>query len=109
MKETMGNAAPYLGPEFDEYCISEGKYLPATRDRTPCTTCPLGNLCQVGFEEQIRRIAAGKNPSLTDGCAFPDKTLTPRSLLNGLTSEQQSFLRSKIPSLSESQGDHVDE
>jgi len=43
--------APYDGPEFDEYCISEKAYLPASRDRTPCVTCPLGNLCDAGFKE----------------------------------------------------------
>src|SRR5579883_145839 len=56
---------PYDGPEFEEYCISEGKYLPASRDRTPCMTCPLFSLCQPGFEEQVRRLQNGENPSLT--------------------------------------------
>ncbi len=87
----------YEGPEFEEYCISEGKYLPATRDRTPCLTCPLFNLCQPGFEEQVRRIQQGENASLTQGCAFPDGALNRDSLLSTLSDEQANFVLSKIP------------
>ena len=87
----------YDGPEFEEYCISEGRYLPASRDRTPCIACPLYNLCQPGFEEQVRRIQQGENPSLTHGCAFPDGTLSRESLFNGLNTEQVEFVLSKIP------------
>ena len=89
----------YVGPEFEEYCISEAKYLPASRDRTSCATCPLNNLCQAGFEEQIRRLQAGENPSLTEGCAFDPNALTPRQLLRDLTDEQKRFVISKLPSL----------
>jgi hypothetical protein len=71
----------YDGPDFEEYCISEGRYLPAVRDRSPCIPCPLHHLCQVGFEEQVRRIAVGENPSLTESCAFTDRTLSPENLL----------------------------
>jgi hypothetical protein len=88
---------PYDGPEFEEYCISEGRYLPASRDRTPCMTCPLYNLCQPGFEEQVRLIQCGENPSLTAGCAFPNGTLERDVLLAGLTDEQAEFVLSKIP------------
>lgn len=87
----------YDGPEFEEYCISEGKYLPASRDRTPCITCPLFNLCQPGFEEQVRRIQQGENASLTQGCAFPDGVLTRDALLSRLTEDQADFVLSKIP------------
>ena len=87
----------YDGPEFEEYCISEGKYLPASRDRTPCITCPLFNLCQPGFEEQVRRIQQGQNPSLTAGCAFSDESLSRDSLLAGLSEEQAAFVLSKLP------------
>lgn len=90
-------AKPYDGPDFEEYCISEGRYLPATRDRTPCISCPLSNLCLPGFEEQVRRIQAGENPSLTDGCAFEPDTLTPARLLDGLTDEQKAFVLAKVP------------
>ena len=89
----------YDGPEFEEYCISEGKYLPASRDRTPCTTCPLFSLCQPGFEEQVRRIQQGENASLTAGCAFPDASLETDTLFAGLTQEQIDFVRSKIPGM----------
>ncbi len=87
----------YEGPDFEEYCISEGKYLPANRDRTPCITCPLFNLCQPGFEEQVRRLQQGENPSLTIGCAFEGDTLAPENLLKDLTDEQRDFVISKIP------------
>src|ERR1700730_15524885 len=89
----------YDGPEFEEYCISEGKYLPARRDRTPCISCPLFSLCQAGFEEQVRKIQAGENPSLTEGCAFSERALTREALLNGLTPEQAAFILKKIPNL----------
>jgi hypothetical protein len=88
----------YEGPEFEEYCISEGRYLPASRDRTPCMTCPLFNLCQPGFEEQVRRVQQGENPSLTAGCAFPEGTLARENLFDGLTEEQVEFVLSKVPS-----------
>ena len=87
----------YDGPDFLEYCISEGGYLPASRDRSPCLTCPLFNLCQPGFEEQVRLLQSGENPSLTANCAFADNTLSPDKVLEGLTPEQSEFLRSKIP------------
>jgi hypothetical protein len=91
--------ARYEGPEFEEYCISEAKYLPASRDRTPCITCPLSNLCQHGFEEQVRRVQCGDNPSLTEGCAFDPEALKPRTLLSGLSQEQKVFVISKVPNL----------
>lgn len=87
----------YEGPDFEEYCISEGRYLPASRDRTPCLTCPLFNLCQAGFEEQVRRLQQGENPSLTAGCAFPDGVLSRDNLLANLTDKQAAFVLSKIP------------
>jgi hypothetical protein len=91
--------ARYEGPEFEEYCISEGKYLPASRDRTPCVTCPLSKLCHAGFEEQVRRIQCGLNPSLTEGCAFDPEALKPQTLLSGLSEEQKTFVISKVPNL----------
>lgn len=87
----------YEGPEFEEYCISEAKYLPASRDRTPCITCPLFSLCQPGFEEQVRRLQQGENPSLTQGCAFPDGTLDRDNLFKNLSTDQVEFVLSKIP------------
>lgn len=96
--------SPYDGPEFEEYCISESRYLPASRDRTPCVTCPLGNLCQPGFEEQVRRVIEGRNSSLTEGCSFPVESLTRDSLLRGLTYEQQAFVLGKIPGLNYQEG-----
>ena len=89
----------YDGPAFDEYCISEGRYLPAHRDRTPCIPCPLSNLCQAGFEEQVRRVIAGEDPSLTSACSIPPTALAPESLLDGLTAEQAQFVLAKIPGL----------
>jgi hypothetical protein len=86
----------YTGPEFDEYCISEGKYLPASRDRTPCTTCPLGDLCQAGFEEQVRRVVAGENPSLTECKTFAPESLTREALLKGLSDEAARFVQEKV-------------
>lgn len=87
----------YTGPEFDEYCISAGAYLPASRDRTPCITCPLGQLCQVGFEEQIRKVAAGENPSLTDCKVFSEESLRPDNLIAGLTGDQIRFVKKHVP------------
>ena len=87
----------YDGPEFEEYCISEGAYLPASRDRTPCITCPLSNLCLPGFEEQVRKLQRGENPSLTAACAFEGDSLSPDILLKNLTQEQRDFVLSKIP------------
>jgi hypothetical protein len=83
---------PYDGPAFDEYCIREKAYLPAARDRSPCITCPLGNLCDAGFKEQVRLVANGENPSLTDCKIIPEEDLTRDSLLSGLSPEQQHFV-----------------
>ena len=102
MKDLVHNTDPskkYDGPEFEEYCISERKYLPASRDRTSCLTCPLNNLCIVGFEEQVRRMQNGENPSLTDGCSFSENSLTGEKLFDGLTREQIIFLRKHIPNI----------
>ena len=88
----------YNGPEFKEYCISEGKYLPATRDRSPCLSCPLFNLCDAGFEEQIQRIQRKDSPSLTDDEVNAEE-LTRDNLLSGLTAEQVEFVLAKIPDL----------
>lgn len=102
MSELSYNTNPlekYNGPEFEEYCIAEAKYLPASRDRTPCTTCPLSNLCIPGFEEQVRKLQRGENPSLTEGCAFPQEALEKENLFKGLTQEQIDFLHKHIPNL----------
>lgn len=87
----------YDGPNFAEYCISEASYIPATRDRTACVCCPLSELCQAGFDEQVRRILAGENPSLTDDLTIGPEDLTRDLLMRGLTSEQQTFVAEKIP------------
>lgn len=100
LKYNADPAKRYEGPEFEEYCISEARYLPASRDRTPCITCPLSTLCQSGFEEQIRRIQRGDNPSLTEGCVFDPEALKPRTLLTGLTEDQKAFVIAKVPNLS---------
>jgi hypothetical protein len=86
----------YDGPEFDEYCIAEGKYLPASRDRAPCATCALGDLCQAGFEEQVRRVMAGENPSLTECKIFAPESLMSESLLRGLSEEATEFVKEKV-------------
>lgn len=82
----------YDGPEFEEYCISEKAYLPASRDRTPCRSCPLGNLCDAGFKEQVRLVANGENPSLTDCKVFDEDAISRDNLLVGLSSEQKAFV-----------------
>lgn len=87
----------YIGPEFEEYCISEGKYVSAGRDRSACLKCPLSNLCIPGFEEQVRKIQNGENPSLTEGCVFSDESLKPEKLFEGLTEDQIIFLKKHIP------------
>lgn len=95
MKEHGFNLDPrnrYDGPEFDEYCISEGMYLPAGRDRTPCVTCPLGNLCEAGFKEQVHLVTNGENSSLTDCKIFPEDSLSKDGLLEGLTDDQRIFV-----------------
>jgi hypothetical protein len=89
-------SASYDGPEFDEYCIDQGSYLPARRDRTPCTCCPLGELCQAGFEEQVRRAQAGENSSLTEGVFFDVESLKPAHLLQGLTEDQKVFVLDRV-------------
>ena len=92
----------YDGPSFEEYCISEKKYLPANRDRTPCLTCPLENLCQAGFEEQVRRVVSGEDPSLTKECNLTYKDLAPKKLFEGLSEEQIEFVKMNIPNLERS-------
>jgi hypothetical protein len=92
-------AGRYDGPDFEEFCIDKGAYLSARRDRTPCGTCPLGELCDAGFAEQIRRVEAGENPSLTEGREFDDEALAPPQLLAGLSPDQSEFVLGKIPSL----------
>jgi hypothetical protein len=90
---------PYNGPEFEEYCIAEAKYLPATRNRTACITCPLNNLCIPGFEEQVRRLQNGENPSLTEGCSIEPDRLTAEKLFEGLTQQQIDFVKKHVPNL----------
>ena len=95
MKAAGYNTDPrrrYDGPEFDEYCIREKAYLPASRDRSPCITCPLGDLCDAGFKEQVRLVANGEDPSLTDCKIFPEEDLTRDKLLSGLSPEQRRFV-----------------
>ena len=104
MKPLPVLAAQYQGPDFEEFCISEGSYLPASRDRSPCLLCPLCDLCQTGFEEQIRRVQRGENPSLTDNIIFSEEALSKENLLRGLTREQAEFVLLKIPSM-EGKGD----
>ncbi|MFR9694764.1 hypothetical protein ACL02V_29065 [Bacillus mobilis] len=99
LKYNIAPTSQYDGPEFEEYCISEASYLPASRDRTPCISCPLSNLCLPGFEEQVRRIQHGENPSLTEGCAFDPEALKPQKLLADLTEEQKAFVLAKVPNL----------
>ncbi|MBA2749907.1 MAG: hypothetical protein H0U45_14565 [Tatlockia sp.] len=99
LKYNVNPTTLYDGLAFEEYCISEGMYLPANRDRTPCKTCPLSTLCQAGFEEQVRRIQNGDNPSLTEGCVFDPEALKPQILLSGLTDEQKEFVIAKVPNL----------
>jgi len=89
----------YDGPDFLEFCISEGQFLPASRDRSPCLTCPLSRLCQPGFEEQVRRVANGQEASLTASCVFTEEELKPENVLRSLSNSQVAFLRSKVPSL----------
>jgi hypothetical protein len=87
----------YDGPEFDEYCIREGGYLPASRDRSECAVCPLGNLCQAGFEEQVRKVTNGENPSLTDCKVFAEEALMPENLVVGLSDDQVRFVKKYVP------------
>ena len=89
----------YDGPDFEEFCISEGRYLSARRDRSPCLSCPLCNLCQAGFDEQVKRVSRGENPSITEGTTFSEEELTKEHLLRGLTPEQVEFVQNKIPNL----------
>lgn len=100
MEKYITNPAQiYNGPEFEEYCISQSSYLPASRDRTPCTTCPLSDLCIPGFEEQVRKLQNGENPSLTEGCTFDPERLTTEKLFEGLRQEQIEFLKKHIPNI----------
>jgi hypothetical protein len=96
---TFGVIILYSGPDFDEFCISESRYLSARRDRSPCLSCPLNNLCQAGFEEQVKRVKRGESPSLTEGVTFSEEELSKEHLLSGLTPEQVKFIQSKIPTL----------
>lgn len=67
--------------------------------------CPLGDLCEAGFDEQKRRIAAGENPSLTDDYTCQDgnicssHSLAAPALLEGLTEDQREFVLTHVPSL----------
>ena len=91
----------YDGPEFEEFCIREGKFLAASRDRHACLGCPLENLCQAGFEEQVLRVSRGQNPSLTEGVELREEMLSGESLLAGLTPEQITFVTANITLLRE--------
>jgi hypothetical protein len=90
---------PYDGPDFEEFCIAEGKYLSARRDRSPCIRCTLSSLCQAGFEEQVRRVSNGHDPSLTKDCTLSADDLTPERLFDGLSPKQIDFVRQHIPGL----------
>lgn len=96
-------AAPYDGPEFEEYCIQERAYLAANRDRSACLVCPLGDLCDAGFKEQVRLVTAGENPSLTDCKIFPDEVLEKDVLVQGLTDVQRTFVLQNV--FGETQGE----
>lgn len=91
----------YDGPDFEEYCIDRAGYLPATRDRTPCVGCALQNLCQAGFDEQVRRVIHGQDPSLTNGVEFAASALTMERLLVGLSPEAAEFVTAKVGRLTE--------
>ena len=95
-------AQRYDGPDFEEFCIAEKRYLSAQRDRTPCLSCELSNLCQAGFDEQVQRVLAGKNPSLTDDCTLAAGDLTAERLFDGLNEPQIAFLKRHIPDLDRS-------
>ncbi|RMB28310.1 hypothetical protein C8J47_2523 [Sphingomonas sp. PP-F2F-G114-C0414] len=86
----------YDGPEFAEYCIAQSAYLPASRDRSACATCALGKLCDAGFQEQVSRVAAGLNPSLTECKTFDPASLEPERLLAGLDDAEAAFARAHI-------------
>jgi hypothetical protein len=90
------SATAYRGREFLEYCVSEGCYMEATRDRSPCSVCVLEELCQAGFEEQVRRVNAGENPSLTEEMEVPDPVSAWAEVRKCLTSEQVEFILTKI-------------
>ena len=60
---------------------------------------PLCNLCQAGFDEQVKRVSRGENPSITEGTTFSEEELTKEHLLRGLTPEQVEFVQNKIPNL----------
>lgn len=86
----------YDGPEFDEYCIDKSGYLPACRDRSPCLDCSLNKLCQAGFDEQVKRVIAGVDPSLTKDCELTAQDLTWERLLEGLSPEAAAFVVARI-------------
>jgi hypothetical protein len=90
---------PYDGPDFDEFCISEGSYLSARRDRNACAKCALSPLCQAGFEHQVSLVVQGKDPSLTKNCQLTENELTAERLLNGLTDEQIKFVKVHVPGI----------
>ncbi|MBK9152494.1 MAG: hypothetical protein IPM26_16615 [Saprospiraceae bacterium] len=98
-KYTTDPSKIYDGPNFEEFCIAQAKYLPANRNRTDCITCPLNNLCIPGFEEQVRRVISGENPSLTEGCSIDTNDLTSEKLFEGLSTEQINFIKKHIPNL----------
>lgn len=87
---------PYDGPEFEEFCISKGKYLSSNRNRFSCSVCPLANLCTAGFEEQVRRVKNGEDPSLTGEHSTMQTELSKENLLRDLTDEQISFIKKHI-------------
>jgi|GEM_PF-3478427 len=90
---------PYDGPEFDEFCIDHGGYLPASRDRRGCTTCPLSTLCQAGFEEQVRLATQGADPNLIKDCTLTADELTAERLFTGMRPDAIEFVKSRIPTL----------
>jgi hypothetical protein len=89
----------YHGPDFTEYCIREGEYLSARRDRVACVRCPLSELCLAGFDEQVRRVRVGEDPSLTHGVAAAIDT---RALLKDLRTDQRAFVLTHVPGIGRS-------
>lgn len=92
-------------PHFDEFCVATGTTHVSTRDRSRCTTCPLGALCDLGFAEQARRVIEGQNPDITVGPVPEGVVLT--AVLSSLTHSERAFVETHIPGLEDGKVDVV--
>lgn len=88
-------------PLFSEVCVEAGSALPSTRDRSACGACPVGRLCNAGFERQRSLVAGGLDPNL-EATVSPELLSQPvEVMLANLTSDEIAWACDHVPGLRE--------